>query len=216
MNIKNSTNDKVVDKTQPLTRRGAERRLNLLKTAYDLFLQHGYDKVSLDEIIQIAGGSKTSIYQYFHDKKGLFHAVCDYHFSQKSQNFILEYQADDTLKSYLHQTLSKFYHAIQNERDRQFFHLILQQSQSDPNLMQDLNQRWCNEVQGNVQNILTQAHQQQKILCPNPAYSATMFWGIVHDIHWKSLMNLPLNPQQVEAYLEYSLERFLIAHQYQP
>lgn len=216
MNTQQTANHQIADKNKPLTRRGAERRLNLLKTAYDLFLQHGYDKVSLDEIIQIAGGSKTSIYQYFDDKKGLFRAVCDYHFSQKSQNFILEYKEQDTLKSYLNQILSNFYHAIQNERDRQFFHLILQQSQSDPSLMQDLNQRWCNEVQGNVKNILAQAHQQQQILCPNPAYSATMFWGIVHDMHWKSLMNIQINTQHVQEYLDYSIERFLIAHQYQP
>ena len=63
---------------QPQTRRGQERRLALLICATDLFLERGYDAVSLDDIVNHAGGSKTSIYKYFGNKEGLFTAICDY------------------------------------------------------------------------------------------------------------------------------------------
>ena len=63
---------------QPQTRRGQERRLALLICATDLFLERGYDAVSLDDIVHHAGGSKTSIYKYFGNKEGLFTAICDY------------------------------------------------------------------------------------------------------------------------------------------
>lgn len=43
---------------QPQTRRGQERRLALLLCATDLFLEKGYDDVSLDDIVSHAGGSK--------------------------------------------------------------------------------------------------------------------------------------------------------------
>lgn len=66
------------DCQQPQTRRGIERRLALLLSATELFLQNGYDAVSLDDIVQHAGGSKTSIYKYFGNKDGLFTAICDY------------------------------------------------------------------------------------------------------------------------------------------
>ncbi|HEE5471130.1 TPA: helix-turn-helix transcriptional regulator [Acinetobacter baumannii] len=50
---------------KPQTRRGIERRLALLLSATELFLEKGYDAVSLDDIVNHAGGSKTSIYKYF-------------------------------------------------------------------------------------------------------------------------------------------------------
>ncbi len=43
---------------KPQTRRGIERRLALLLSATELFLEKGYDAVSLDDIVNHAGGSK--------------------------------------------------------------------------------------------------------------------------------------------------------------
>ena len=62
----------------PHTKRGHERCLAFLLSANELFLQHGYDAVSLDDIVNHAGGSKASIYKYFGNKDGLFTAICDY------------------------------------------------------------------------------------------------------------------------------------------
>ena len=65
-------------KDVPPTKRGHERCVALLVSATDLFLERGYDAVSLDDIVQHAGGSKASIYKYFGNKEGLFKAICDY------------------------------------------------------------------------------------------------------------------------------------------
>ncbi len=56
---------------KPQTRRGIERRLALLLSATELFLDKGYEAVSLDDIVNHAGGSKASIYKYFGNKDGL-------------------------------------------------------------------------------------------------------------------------------------------------
>ena len=62
----------------PQTKRGHERCLSLLLSANELFLERGYDAVSLDDIVHHAGGSKASIYKFFGNKEGLFTAICDY------------------------------------------------------------------------------------------------------------------------------------------
>ena len=49
-------------KDLPQTKRGHERCIGLLISATELFLERGYDAVSLDDIVQHAGGSKASIY----------------------------------------------------------------------------------------------------------------------------------------------------------
>lgn len=200
---------------KPLTKRGQERRLALLTTAYNLFVEHGYDDVSLDNIIQITGGSKTSIYQYFGDKEGLFKAVCDYHFSQKAHRFILPFHPDDDLKHYLKQLLLSFYQELDQNKDAYFFHAILQQSRHSPKLISELYQRWCNEVQKKLADIFSHFHQKQLLNCPNPLHSAMLFWGIVHDIRWKHLTSLPLdNLQDFTDYIDYSINIFLAGHQY--
>src|SRR6266481_4367935 len=52
--------------------RGEVRNSKLQKVAADLFLRRGYEGVSIDSIIELAGGSKSTIYSKFGGKCGLF------------------------------------------------------------------------------------------------------------------------------------------------
>ena len=49
-----------------------QRRERIVRAAAALFLKKGYDNVSIDEIIGVAGGSKATIYAWFGGKEGLF------------------------------------------------------------------------------------------------------------------------------------------------
>jgi AcrR family transcriptional regulator len=51
------------------------RRERLVRLSAPLFLKKGYDNVSIDDIIGVAGGSKATIYAWFGGKQGLFEAV---------------------------------------------------------------------------------------------------------------------------------------------
>ncbi|EQA8580439.1 TetR/AcrR family transcriptional regulator [Acinetobacter baumannii] len=81
---------------KPQTRRGIERRLALLLSATELFLEKGYDAVSLDDIVNHAGGSKTSIYKYFGNKDGLFTAICDYRREMFFKDICIAFQPEQT------------------------------------------------------------------------------------------------------------------------
>ncbi len=48
------------------------RNSKLQKVAADLFLKRGYDGVTIDRIVELAGGSKSTIYSEFGGKCGLF------------------------------------------------------------------------------------------------------------------------------------------------
>ncbi len=62
-------------KPRPLRPRGAVRREALLKASAEVFLEHGYEKAALSEIIARSGGSKAFVYEQFGDKAGLFGAM---------------------------------------------------------------------------------------------------------------------------------------------
>jgi TetR/AcrR family transcriptional repressor of mexJK operon len=73
------------------TRRGREKAEQILATAAELFLKHGYDGVSVDEIVRRVGGSKTNVYSYFHNKEGLFIAIV----KALSEEFLASFVAID-------------------------------------------------------------------------------------------------------------------------
>jgi AcrR family transcriptional regulator len=52
--------------------RGEVRDSKLQKVAADLFLKRGYEGVTIDKIVELAGGSKSTIYSKFGGKCGLF------------------------------------------------------------------------------------------------------------------------------------------------
>jgi AcrR family transcriptional regulator len=52
--------------------RGERRNHKLQKVAANLFLKHGYDGVTIDRIVEMAGGSKSTVYSEFGGKCGLF------------------------------------------------------------------------------------------------------------------------------------------------
>jgi AcrR family transcriptional regulator len=52
--------------------RGEVRNVKLQKVAADLFLKRGYEGVSIDKIVEVAGGSKSTVYSEFGGKCGLF------------------------------------------------------------------------------------------------------------------------------------------------
>ncbi len=54
---------------------GERRREAIAEAAIGLFLEKGYAAVSVDEIVRKAGGSKSSVYEYFGTKEGLFRNI---------------------------------------------------------------------------------------------------------------------------------------------
>ncbi|CAN7280802.1 TetR/AcrR family transcriptional regulator [Rhizobium rhizogenes] len=54
------------------TERGADRINQLVESAAELFLEQGYDAVSIDMVISRSGGSRRNVYDHFGGKEGLF------------------------------------------------------------------------------------------------------------------------------------------------
>lgn len=68
----------VVAKGEPragMRKSTAIKREKIVRSAAKLFLERGYDSVSINDIINVAGGSKETIYSNFGNKAKLFEAV---------------------------------------------------------------------------------------------------------------------------------------------
>lgn len=200
----------------PSTRRGHERRLALLLRATELFLDKGYDAVSLDDIVSDAGGSKASIYRYFGNKEGLFKAICDYRRELFFKNICVAYDCKlHNLKDYLINTLLVFYEKITCDENAAFMRLLIERSQRNSELATYLHERGPEHIQKTIAHAFEQAIHQGDIQCKSPIYSATMYFGILRDIEWKIIMGVPnqIQPQEIYDYIEYCVDVFLKGHQ---
>lgn len=54
-----------------------DRRAHYVNVALELFVDHGFNGVSIDQIVATAGGSKATLYRYFDSKEALFAAIID-------------------------------------------------------------------------------------------------------------------------------------------
>lgn len=200
---------------KPQTRRGIERRLALLLSATELFLEKGYDAVSLDDIVNHAGGSKASIYKYFGNKEGLFAAICDHKREMFFKDVCIPFQPEkSTLREYLIQTLNRVYvHIIQPEHVA-FLRLIIEQTECNTVLIQYLYDKWVHNLQNTLTQALESADKSGEITCNSPYYSSLMYFGILRDIEWRMIMGMPALPDEKEAidYIEYCVDIFLKGH----
>ena len=58
-------------------KKGEKRKQELLKIAYQLFIEKGYENTSVDEIIATAGIAKGTYYYYFPSKEATLEAVIE-------------------------------------------------------------------------------------------------------------------------------------------
>ncbi|MCU4580016.1 TetR/AcrR family transcriptional regulator [Acinetobacter gyllenbergii] len=201
---------------KPQTRRGEERRFALLLCATDLFLEKGYEAVSLDDIVNHAGGSKTSIYKYFGNKEGLFTAICDYRREVFFKGVCFPYIPEKSnLRDYLTQTLHRFYQHIIQPENIAFMRMFTEQTQKDVQLAHYFYDQCALNIQNTIAFALEHAHTNGEIFCAQPKFSAMMYFGTLRDVEWRNLMGLDLSKNDAEIidYINYSVDLFLKAHQ---
>src|ERR1700744_3027343 len=54
-----------------------EARQEILRGALNLYIQHGPDKVTMDDVANATGRSRTSIYYYYKNHSEIYQAVLD-------------------------------------------------------------------------------------------------------------------------------------------
>lgn len=201
---------------QPQTKRGTERREALLVAAGELFLQYGFDGVSLDSLVAHVGGSKASIYQYFGCKKGLLVALVQRrHECFFSENALPTELGQNTLREVLLETVSKLFNALSQPDKIAFMRLIIRESQRDPEIGRIAYELGPVRGQSTMAKILTEADARGEIHCPRPYESAIFFGGFLQHIKWRLLIGLsPIEDHlDIKHFFEFSVDHFIASHQ---
>ncbi|MBC7750225.1 MAG: TetR/AcrR family transcriptional regulator [Candidatus Saccharibacteria bacterium] len=201
----------------PQTRRGTERREALMAAADELFLQYGFDGVSLDSLVAHVGGSKASIYQYFGCKKGLLVALVQ----RRHECFFNEYAlptelGSRSLREVLLETSHMLFQAFSQPDKMAFMRLIVNESQRDPEIGRIAYELGPARGKYTMAKILIEADARGEIDCPRPYESAVFFSGFLQHIKWRLLIGLtPIEDHiDINSFFEFTVDHFIASHQH--
>lgn len=108
----------------------------IMEVALEMFLEKGYEKTSLNDIIKVSGGSLTLIYEHFFTKEDFFEAVISRALSTFSRDFSQELQAnkDDEAEDFLFQLALLYTELIFQKKTRELIKLFFSYQGNDGNL----------------------------------------------------------------------------------
>lgn len=111
--IKNNTvldQKDIIDDCICTTKRGIARHQKLLEVATKTFLENGYDRASVNEIVKEAGGSLGTLYRLFGNKLGLFEAVLQ----KKTSEIFDDFESDAVWTDDIRSSLLNFGRRLQS------------------------------------------------------------------------------------------------------
>lgn len=74
--------------------RTLRKREAMLKAAWKIFSEHGYERTSMDMVIAMSGGSKATLYSYFKSKEELLIATVHFRLQELTKSIHLELRED--------------------------------------------------------------------------------------------------------------------------
>ena len=186
------------------TARTKKRQQHILDTAAKLFLESGYDAVSLDDILERVGGSKTTLYSYYGGKEGLFAAVVEEICRNKLGPLWAMDVREMTPKAGLRAIGKQLLRTLSDPEGTALFRTMIAEAHRFPQLAATFFAAGP-ETAVRVLRLAIENWQRKGLLRKgNPADFAVQFLGaIMRNFHSKNLLGLmkPLTEKQMEAWV---------------
>ena len=170
----------------------------ILDTAERLFIEKGYDRASLQEIIDETGLSKGAIYHHFTSKEDIFYSVCD-RIGQRNGE-ILSKVRDDPCLSGLEKLRTMFKVSLQPERQAKMFCMMPYLIDNPKFLVTELRSIFTEVVPCFVEPIIRQGMADGSIRTEHPKELAEAM--ILLSDGWINPIVQPTTPEELRARCE--------------
>jgi TetR/AcrR family transcriptional regulator, mexJK operon transcriptional repressor len=192
--------------------RTQKKQTDILNVATQLFLERGYDAVSLDDILKRVGGSKTTLYSYYGGKEGLFAAMVQRVCRDKiSALLALDLAGLDPAEGL---TLSgtQFVSMVSDPHGRAVFRAMIAEAPRFPELAAALFASGPEAAIRALRRHIDHWQRKGSLRCGNPEIFATQFLGLMMgNFHLKNLLGLgeQLTERQIKSWVARGVEVFL-------
>jgi AcrR family transcriptional regulator len=179
---------------------GSDSRQRIVRAAYPLFVEHGYDAVSMQEIADAVPLNKATLYHHFQNKDDLFLAVVRMAMSMLFGQIERIIQSGGSSAD----QLTKVAHQIFRESQAEFGRLM-----TDARLHLSIDQQQilterCSDPWTQYQRIFERAIELGEIPPVDPVLASTMFVGLIHGQTWSVKMG------RIDAPLDEARARVLV------
>lgn len=195
------------------TYRGVARREQILRSATEMFIAHGYASVSLDAIVREVGGSKTNVYSQFGSKEGLFAAVVEAECAELLKRFkamdIVNMPVAEGLKTLGRQLLA----VLLNERHIAFQRMVISETGRFPELGRVWFANGPQQSREVIARFLRARQIKDELRAGDMSLAATFFHDtITFNPNLYAMLGMSPTPGEIDHYLSQAVESFLTGH----
>jgi len=196
-----------------LNRIDSQRRHRILiDAATELFLEVGYSGASLNQLVERAGGSKSTIYAYFRDKEGLFVAVIDDMLQEILIPLYSMTLGEQDLYTSLTQLADHTLAVMTSHKGTGLSRIVYAESVKLPAVGKAFYKHGPHRAIIELSQYLEKLSESGTIQCDNPTLASEFFWGML--LHKPMLQGLcsverPMNPRARKKYVTQVIDNFI-------
>ena len=167
----------------------------ILDTAERLFIEKGYDRASLQEIIAETGLSKGAIYHYFASKEDILYSVCD-RIGRRNGEVLSQVRDDPSLNG-LEKLRAMFKASLQPERQAKMFCMMPYLMDNPKFLTAEMRSIFTEVVPFFVEPVIRQGMADGSIRADHPKELAEAMM-LLSDV-WINPIVQPTTPEEIRA-----------------
>ncbi|MDX9859575.1 MAG: TetR/AcrR family transcriptional regulator [Rhodospirillales bacterium] len=193
--------------------RGQARRRRLLEAAVRLFAEKGFEATTLTDLVNEAGGSRTSLYEYFGDKEGLLRAVmaeqCDHLLSDLAA---LRPDPSMTPEAALSRMGMRFVEGLTDDAAMSALRVLIAEGDKFPEMGAFVLRRGPDSVVARTAEYLLELAEAGKLRIDDPHDAARAFIGLlIGDMLLRCLISPAacVSRQDMENHVSRSVQIFL-------
>ena len=191
------------------------KRAAILESAKRLFVEQGYDGVSMDQIAAAAGVSKLTVYSHFGDKDALFAAAARAYCDQRLPSELFDANPDVPLRERLSEIAQAFYAMVSSPEAVAGHRILCTPQMADSPVPAMFWEAGPKRVQSEFAQLLQRRIEAGELEIDDVALAASQFFTLLKgDAHAQLVMGCGETAcrEAVRTHLVASVDMFLRAY----
>lgn len=188
------------------------KRKELIKYATDMFMEMGYEKASMNNLVKRSGSSKSTIYKHFRSRQALFIAVLD----EKLRDHLAPIENLDLTTLSIEEGLKLIgrtgIKVITSKDHINLCRIIYAEAERIPHVGRTYYEHGPKRGMAGVTKYLSTMVEKSKIKCKNPSLASQYFWGmILHKPMLERYCGIkgPMTTREQKNYIDKVVDSFI-------
>ncbi len=193
---------------------GQKRRKAMVDAAYTLFIEKGYASVSVDDIIRVSKGSKSSLYKFFGTKEGILKAVVESLADDMLREINVEFPSGGTPREALNRIGMVLVDLALSENAINQHRHAVSHARAFPDVAKLWYESGPRRTFNGIADFLEKETTAGRLKIPDPKRAALLFAGMIifHD-NMRLLVCLPRSKRsELKEMVSEAVEVFLAAY----